>query len=324
MRKNPSLIRLGLLLFLTSLGDTHTGWAQGTAFTYQGRLDQNGAAYSGPAEFQATLWSASSNGTSLATNSPLQVVVAVTNGLFVLPLDFGASFPGADRWLQLEVRTALGPFTTLVPRQKLTPTPYAIQALNAATATTLASPLSEALLSTNVARVNATNVFSVPQKLSSTPELTYTFSPTATGLILTESTTNSSTQVLVIDATTGDSRFGRAFGGYVQNRGDGSITINGAVTLESANLNGNFSANNATCVFFCNTTSGNITITLPSPTGLTGRFYIIKKTSANNTLTISPTSGTIEGAASIALTANYSYRIVMSNGSNWYIIGQNL
>jgi hypothetical protein len=44
--------------------------------------------------------------------------------------NFGASFPGADRWLQLEVRTVVGPFTTLTPRQQLTPTPYAITASN--------------------------------------------------------------------------------------------------------------------------------------------------------------------------------------------------
>lgn len=104
--------------------------AQGTAFTYQGRLDQNGVPYSGSAEFQATLWNASSGGTALASNSPLQIVVSVTNGLFVLPLNFGANFPGDDRWLQLEVRTSIGAFTSLSPRQPLSPTPYAITAGN--------------------------------------------------------------------------------------------------------------------------------------------------------------------------------------------------
>jgi hypothetical protein len=102
--------------------------AQGTAFTYQGRLDDNGAPYTGNAEFQPTLWDADTGGTKLADNNPNFVEVAVTNGLFVLPLDFGTAFPGAKRWLQLEVRTTIGPFNLLSPRQPLTPTPYAITA----------------------------------------------------------------------------------------------------------------------------------------------------------------------------------------------------
>ncbi|HNI61280.1 MAG TPA: hypothetical protein PKW11_15155, partial [Pseudomonadota bacterium] len=31
--------------------------------------------------------------------------VAVTNGLFTVTLDFGNQFPGADRWLEIGVRT---------------------------------------------------------------------------------------------------------------------------------------------------------------------------------------------------------------------------
>lgn len=104
--------------------------AQGTAFTYQGRLNDSGGPFTGNAEFQATLWSAATAGTAIASNSPPSVIVPVTNGLFVLPLDFGAAFPGAERWLQFEVRTAIGSFVTLAPRQRLTPTPYAITASN--------------------------------------------------------------------------------------------------------------------------------------------------------------------------------------------------
>ena len=124
-----------LLRYLTAgalaLGLTATAHAQGTGFTYQGRLDSGGVPYSGTAEFQPTLWNVVDSGTQLAANSPAQWVVTVTNGLFELPLDFGANFPGSDRWLQLEVRTAIGPFTALAPRQKLTATPYALHATTA-------------------------------------------------------------------------------------------------------------------------------------------------------------------------------------------------
>lgn len=103
-----------------------------TAFTYQGRLTENGTPFTGSAEFQPTLWTAESGGSQVAANSPATHIVGVTNGLFVLPLDFGDSpfGVGAERWLQLEVRTAIGAFSTLSPRQQLTATPYALTAGN--------------------------------------------------------------------------------------------------------------------------------------------------------------------------------------------------
>jgi hypothetical protein len=128
---------LALLSALVVLPQPSTCRAQGTAFTYQGRLESGGSPYTGNAEFQPTLWDAASGGSQVAANSPAQVFVGVTNGLFTLTLDFGgAAFDGSPRWLQLEVRTNIGPFTLLAPRQALTATPYAIRAANAGAATT--------------------------------------------------------------------------------------------------------------------------------------------------------------------------------------------
>jgi hypothetical protein len=121
----PALV-LGILSSFLSCG-SHV-LAQGTTFTYQGRLQSGGEPYTGNAEFQPTLWEVASGGTPIATNTPAQIIVGVTNGLFVLPLDFGRSFTGAARWLQLEVRTTIGPFSTLAPRQAITPAPVALHA----------------------------------------------------------------------------------------------------------------------------------------------------------------------------------------------------
>ena len=140
----------------------------GTVFTYQGRLIEGANAYTGNAEFQATLWDVASGGTALATNASGSVIVGVTNGLFVLPLDFGTNFPGDARWLQLEVRTTIGAFSTLSPRQALTPAPYALYAASADTAATASSvpaanitgTLSDARLSGNVALLNGNQSFS--------------------------------------------------------------------------------------------------------------------------------------------------------------------
>ncbi len=140
--------------------------AQGTAFIYQGRLDSDGTPYTGNAEIQATLWDAASGGSQIAANSPEQVIVGVTNGLFVLPLDFGANFPGTERWLQLAVRTSVSPFTTLTPRQPLTAAPYAITASNLSgvlPAVQLSGPIASANLAGTYSGVvtlnNAANSF---------------------------------------------------------------------------------------------------------------------------------------------------------------------
>ena len=54
--------------------------------------------------------------------------VFVTNGLFTALVDFGTGvFTGGTNWLQIGVATnGVTGFTTLTPRQQLTPTPYAI------------------------------------------------------------------------------------------------------------------------------------------------------------------------------------------------------
>jgi trimeric autotransporter adhesin len=112
----------------------NTVFAQSSLFTYQGTLNTNGLPYSGSAEFQFTLWDAATNGNSVATNNPASIIATVVNGLFTVTLDFGITpFNGDPRFLQTDVRTTIGPFTTLTPRQPLTATPYAMRALNLTT-----------------------------------------------------------------------------------------------------------------------------------------------------------------------------------------------
>jgi len=74
------------------------------------------------------LWNASSGGTQAGSTITTNGVVIVTNGLFTVYLDFGNQYTtGTPYWLELGVETnGAGSFTTLSPRQELTPTPYAI------------------------------------------------------------------------------------------------------------------------------------------------------------------------------------------------------
>jgi hypothetical protein len=106
----------------------------GTAFTYQGQLQSGGAPVNEDCDFMFSLWDAAGSGsppaggnqvgsTQPAPNTP------VINGLFAVRLDFGSSaFRGQARWLQTAVRcpAGSGDYTTLAPRQALTPVPYAL------------------------------------------------------------------------------------------------------------------------------------------------------------------------------------------------------
>ena len=120
-----------LLLSLTLLILTGSLRAQGTAFTYQGNLNRDGTAYNGSVELAFTLWDAATNGTQLAATSPASMIVNASNGLFLAAVDFGGAFPATNRWLQINLRTVIGPFTTVWPRQQLTPVPYAMFASTA-------------------------------------------------------------------------------------------------------------------------------------------------------------------------------------------------
>ena len=78
--------------------------AQGTAFTYQGRLTDGGNPANGSYDLRFILYTADVGGSQrgpILTNT----ATAVNNGLFTVQLDFGAQFTGADRWLKLGVRT---------------------------------------------------------------------------------------------------------------------------------------------------------------------------------------------------------------------------
>jgi len=109
---------------------TMAGSAQTTAFTYQGALNDHGVPANGSYDLTFTLCT-NSTGPGQIGSSVTNLSVPVSSGLFTVALDFGASFPGADRWLEIAVRTNGGSgYVILTPRQKLTPAPYAITAAN--------------------------------------------------------------------------------------------------------------------------------------------------------------------------------------------------
>jgi hypothetical protein len=128
-------MRTLLILFTLNLLSL-TAFAQNTAFTYQGRLNDNGAPANGVYDFTFQAFDAPTAGGGIGGTANVNAV-GVSNGVFTALVDLGGSpFTGPARWLQISVSTnGAGSFTTLAPRQALTPSPYAIFAHTAGTVT---------------------------------------------------------------------------------------------------------------------------------------------------------------------------------------------
>lgn len=140
------ILAAGATVLKFGLTDTH---AQGTVFTYQGRLIDAGIPATGIYDLRFTLWDSAASGSQVG----FAVVVSpqpITNGIFTVALDFGATpFTGPQRWLQIESRAFGGPsYFPLTPRQLVSATPYAILAGN------VSGIVADANLGSNVALLN--------------------------------------------------------------------------------------------------------------------------------------------------------------------------
>ena len=99
----------------------------GTAFTYQGRLTSSGSPANGPIDLRFLLFDSPAAGAQVGPTID-RPGTSLTGGLFTVALDFGpAAFAGSKRWLEIRVSPAgAGAYTTLSPRQELTPSPSAV------------------------------------------------------------------------------------------------------------------------------------------------------------------------------------------------------
>ena len=102
-----------------------------TTFSYQGSLKAAGVPANGNFDFEFKLFNALTGGAQVG---PAQMgeKVKVDNSLFVVNLDFGEVFTGEMRYLEIAVRPngSTGAYTTLSPRQTISPVPYALWARN--------------------------------------------------------------------------------------------------------------------------------------------------------------------------------------------------
>jgi hypothetical protein len=119
------------IIFGTLAGVGHRAVAQGTAFTYQGRLSGAAGAVNGLYDLRFEAYASAASGTPFGSQTHL--AVSVSNGLFTVSLNLGTGvFTGPPRWIEIAVRPngSGGLFEVLTPRQQITPTPYAMVAGN--------------------------------------------------------------------------------------------------------------------------------------------------------------------------------------------------
>lgn len=124
----PRSLGVSLVFGFWCLGFCSVAIAQPGAFTYQGRLTDNGTPANGSNDLRFVLFDAPTSGNQISTNLTFDDV-PLTNGLFTVALDWGAGvFDGGERWLELRVRpgNAGGTYTALAPRQRITSAPYAL------------------------------------------------------------------------------------------------------------------------------------------------------------------------------------------------------
>lgn len=134
MKVRCMALALPLLLVLISLAG-----AQGTAFSYEGKLLVNGTPANGNYDFQFRVYDLPTGGTQIGA-TPQRNNVLVVDGIYTVSVDFAsAPWTSGFRYMEINVRPAgSGSFTLLSPRQEVQPVPYAIRSANATSADSVA------------------------------------------------------------------------------------------------------------------------------------------------------------------------------------------
>lgn len=152
-----SMLALLLAPILGAMAPAIHAQALTSTFTYQGELRESGSAANANYDMEFRLYNALTGGAQVGATQVANGVL-VANGLFSVPLDFGAAqFAGDRQWLEFRVRRAgTGSFEMLAPRSEVTAAPYAW-----GSAAALANSVSTTSIvdgSVGAADVNATQV----------------------------------------------------------------------------------------------------------------------------------------------------------------------
>lgn len=101
-----------------------------------------------------------------------------------------------------------------------------------------------------------------------------------------------------------------------------SLSLNGSLgfsldTWTSSNSAGQHS------IILTNTSTGNLTVVLPTPSAVLGRIYTVKKISSGGEVRTSYPSGNIDGVSTVTLGSDLGVLSVIGGSSQWYILSSN-
>ncbi|MDQ7778858.1 MAG: hypothetical protein RDV41_04010, partial [Planctomycetota bacterium] len=74
-------------------------------------------------------------------------------------------------------------------------------------------------------------------------------------------------------------------------------------------------------VLLVDTAGGAVTITMPTPVGIAGRQYFIKRKGANP-VTVDSVAGNFDASSTMTLSNPWDKRLIVSDGTDWLIISQ--
>lgn len=187
--------------------------ALGSAFTYQGILEEGGSPATGNYDFQFALFNAATGGVQRGSTLA-RSDVPVTRGAFNVLLDYGDIFGNEQLYLQINVRpsTSSGAFTALAPRQLITAVPQARYAARANSAASLRLPFVGAVNSNQVAlRIDNAGGGAAAQLSANTGNATLLLYNNGPGVVLSTTSNPSATTPSVLMYHDGPAGFGAMF-----------------------------------------------------------------------------------------------------------------
>lgn len=104
--------------------------------------------------------------------------------------------------------------------------------------------------------------------------------------------------------------------------GSGEMVLFGQLALRQRAVSTTQALTARDCVLLATGGAGGITLTLPATTN-GGRLIAVKKVDAGaGAVTVTPAAGTLDGAASQALTAQFYGIVVTWDGANWWTVAE--
>jgi len=106
-------------------------------------------------------------------------------------------------------------------------------------------------------------------------------------------------------------------------KGNATFQLVGSMSTNLTKVTTNYTANAGDNTILADASGGALTITLPSGGGIGGRIYTIKKIGSggiDKELTITPSSGTIDGNSNYIIYNDWTFVTLQTDGTDWYVI----